>query len=342
MSKNILFVSANPSSTAKLDLADELRRFQHGLQGHDVEVMLLPAAQPDDLARAMATTDFDVVHFSGHAQDEGILMRNAAGNEELVSVNKLSELFEKYGGKTKLAFLNACDTKNIATAIEGSVGMAIGTNEKLDDVAAKVMTQVFYTALGKGNSLEAAYEEATAALNTHFPEKNVYKNFCGKQDQKLLACASSDGAEVKVAGLPSWDKHFHISHLEKQIGALEHQIELNQKILKALLGIGGVLLFYLLYLASPISWSVLFPLSKDSVTMLIGQKPLFEWLTTVGAAIPIFIASFKQRFLLNGNEELRLKKQLLETVRSSNRMSEKLQNRLHAIMEQSVRGANPE
>ncbi len=104
MSKNILFVSANPSSTAKLDLADELRRFQHGLQGHDVEVMLLPAAQPDDLARAMATTDFDVVHFSGHAQDEGILMRNAAGNEELVSVNKLSELFEKYGGKTKLAF----------------------------------------------------------------------------------------------------------------------------------------------------------------------------------------------------------------------------------------------
>ena len=341
MRKNILFVSANPGSTAKLDLADELRRFQHGLQGHDIEVMLLPAAQPEDLERAMTTTDFDVVHFSGHAQDEGILMRNAAGNEELVSVARLGELFEKSKGKTKLAFLNACNTKEIAEEIQGSVGMAIGTKNVLDDVAAKVMTQVFYSALGKGSSLEDAYKEATDTLDEHFPGKQVYKDFGDKKDQSLITEKATDGLQVKVEGLPSWDKHFHVSHLEKQIRALEHQIELNQTILKALLGFGAAILILLL-LKWPPSFDVLFSITPEGKKALIGDKPLVEWLAAVGAAIPVFIASFKQLFLLNGNEEYRLLKQLLETVRSSSRMSEKTQKRLHAIMEQSVRGANPQ
>ena len=48
--------------------------------------MLLPAAQPEYLKKAVETSDINVVHFSGHAtKDDGIFLRKIDGIKEPVS-----------------------------------------------------------------------------------------------------------------------------------------------------------------------------------------------------------------------------------------------------------------
>lgn len=361
----ILFVSANPTSTRKLDLNDELRTFQNSMRGHDVQVTLLPAAQPDDLRITLESEDFDVVHFCGHAKEAGILMRNPRGVEELVSGAKIAELLSQgktrlvdgktvpAKGGTKLAFLNACNTETVANEIKETVDMAIGTKEKVNDKVAKVMSEVFYSGIAKGYSLDEAYKEASNEIDERDKKNrglNVYLNVTSEadaelpqgkrpRDQVLLPGKRISGQGVQINGQPSWDKHFHVSHLRKQIDALHDEIRLNQDLLGVLVGVGVVALPILLWVASPIKMMEFFPFTVETRTALIGEKPLLEWISTMGASIPILVASFKSRFLINGNEKLRLLKQLLETVKSSDKMSPELQRRLHTIMEQSVRGA---
>ena len=140
----ILFVSANPHWTSRLDLGDEMRELLHSLRGQEIELMMLPATQPEDLKVAITSNEIDILHFSGHATgQDGILLRDKDGMERAISGSELRELIE--GEAIKLAFLNACSTAATAKAIENSVGAVIGTTAPLDDEAAKKMTKVFYS-----------------------------------------------------------------------------------------------------------------------------------------------------------------------------------------------------
>lgn len=349
----ILFVSANPTSTRKLDLNDELRTFQNCMKGHNVSIRLLPAAQPDDLKFTLESEDFDVVHFCGHAKEEGILMRNPNGVEELVSGEKIAEFLSK--GKTRLAFLNACNTETVANDIRETVGMVIGTNKKVNDKVAKVMSEVFYSEIAKGYSLGDAYKKAGGEIDRRDKKKrglNVYIDVTRDTDAKLpqgqrsrdhilLPGKRNPGQGVEIEGQSSWDKHFYVTKLDNQIRWLENDILLNQDILRVLLGLAVVAIPLLMWTASPVDLDSMFAMTQDNKKALVGDKSLLEWLSTLGAAMPVFIASIKQRFMLNGNEDLRLMKQLLNMVKSTDQTSPELQRRLHKIMENSLQRTNP-
>jgi len=193
----ILFVSANPSSTARLELADELRQFQHSLSGHDVKLHLLPAAQPEDLRIAIKSKKIDVVHFSGHAKDEGILMRDVDGDEVLVPTSELKTLFAEK--RIKLVVLNACETSEIADEIKDSVDTVIGTNAVLNDSAAHMLSKVFYSALGRGDSIGSAYDEATKTIRGIADgQYDVYTGHGLKNDESLLPAKAAKDKDVEI------------------------------------------------------------------------------------------------------------------------------------------------
>ena len=115
----MLFVSANPHWTERIDLAEELRTLLRCLKGHAVDLQLLPAAQPTDLTEALASDKpedrFHIVHFAGHADDlEGLYFRDPEGLRVPFEKGKLRKLLENKN--VKLAVLNACST--YATANE--------------------------------------------------------------------------------------------------------------------------------------------------------------------------------------------------------------------------------
>ena len=331
----ILFVSANPDWTPRLDLGDEMRTLLQSLKGHDIRLMLLPAAQPEDLKIAIESNDIDIVHFSGHATaEDGLLFRNKDGQKVAISPAELRELID--GRNIKLAVLNACSTKATAESIADSVGAIIATEETLDDTAAKMLTKVFYSTLGNGESIETAFSAANQAIDAA-ELKNVYTQAGGNFDQNLFEPDKEWEGETTIEGQSTWDKYFYVTYLDQQIESAQQDIARNRRWLFILLAL-GLLLIPAIWISTGFEWSNLLPTVKDNWDFLVGQ-PLLDWMLAVGAGIPAVISLMQSRLMIQGNESLSSLIQLKEMVKNSDEMSPDLRSQLQAILDQSLRGA---
>ena len=312
----ILFVSANPHWTARLDLGDEMRELMHSLRGQAVQLMLLPAAQPGDLKQAVVSKEISILHFSGHAtEDEGIILRDEDGMERPVTGEELRGLIE--GRNIKLAILNACSSEATAREIANSVGAVIATNQPLNDQAATESP----TDVGAGHNGE------------------VYVTMGAAWDDVLLPDATSDEADVSLEGQASYDKFYFISYLDEQIRDITARVRRNRHIFLGFLALGIIFWMY--------TWMTNF----DKVQLLIdifGEerldlymgKPYFDALIAIGAAIPALLSFFQNRLRVHGNQEIRSLTQMKELARASDDLPAELQSRLQKIMDQSIRGAD--
>ena len=332
----ILFVSANPDWTPRLDLGDEMRTLMKSLHGHDVRLMLLPAAQPEDLKVAIEGNNIDVVHFSGHAtSEEGLLFRNKNGMKEAMSPAALRDMLDGKG--VKLAILNACQTLTTAEGINETVGAIIATTEELDDRAAQVLTKVFYTRLGDGASVEAAFDSALESINTAELD-NVYVKSGSGFEQTLFPPTVDYEGELTVEGQGDWDKYFYVSYIDEQIASLKKDLDTNRIVFGVLLAFGIAFIPWL-WIQANVEWRDLFPLLKENWGFLVNQ-PFLDWLVGVGAGIPALYALMHRRLAVQSNEQLNSLEQLKRMVRESDDMSPDLRARLHKILEMSLRGAD--
>jgi hypothetical protein len=335
----ILFISANPKWEDRLELGDELRTLMSSLKGRDVDLMLLPAAQPEDLRIALGSADVDIVHFSGHAEEEGILLRDADGFAYQVPGSELLSLLQDKG--VKLVVLNACSTRATAGQIEEAVGAVIGTTEPLDDRAANILTKVLYASLGNAQSVRSAFDDAVESIE-HAKLPNVYIQAGANTDTPLFPGRSDETGEVRIEGRASYDKFFYISYLDEQIRNLTGRVWLNRVLFWVLLATGLVAWYWLWfntpvtigdvtnYVANPQNWGDIF------------GTPLLDSLLALGAGIPALISFFQSRLMMHGNRELRSLNQLRELAKASDELTPELQGRLQKILDQSIRGADKE
>lgn len=333
----ILFISANPKWEDRLELGDELRTLLSSLKGRDVELMLLPAAQPEDLKVALGSTDVDVVHFSGHAEEEGILLRDSEGFAQQVPGSELRDLLRDNG--IKLVVLNACSTKVTAEAIEEAVGAVIGTTRPLDDRAAKKLTKVLYASLGTGQSIRTAFDEATETIEkSKLP--NVYVRAGKNVDAPVFPEKADEKGEVRIEGQAPYDKFFYVSYLDEQIRNLTGRVRLNRMLFWILLA-AGLFAWYWLWFNTPIGiGEVKNYVTKPENWGAIFGTPLLDSMLALGAGIPALLSFFQSRLLMQGNQELRSLKQLRELARASEDLTLELRGRLQKILDQSIRGAD--
>lgn len=336
----ILFVSANPHWTARLDLGDEMRELLNSLRGQEIDLMMLPAAQSEDLKVAVASNNIDILHFSGHAtEQDGILLRDKDGMEQAVSGSELRQLIE--GGEIKLAFLNACNTEATAKAIENSVDAVIGTTEKLDDEAAKKMTKVFYSVLSGGGSIEQSFDEATKTiLDDGF--ENVYMRSGDAADRSLLSSPGSDESAVKIKGQTYYDKYFFINYLDEQIRNLKGRVTLNRVIFWILFVLGVTFFAWLWTLGAEdeVDLKLLVDIiGEDRIDHYIG-KPYLDSMIAIGAGIPVLLSFLQSRLTLNANQALKSLMQMKEMAKASENLTPELQDRLQKIVDQCIRGAD--
>lgn len=333
----LLFVSSNPHWTERLDLGDEMRELLHSLRGQDIELMPLPAARLEDLEVAVTTNDIDVLHFSGHATaSDGIILRDEDGMEVAMSGAELSQLIKDKN--IKLAFLNACSTEATANAIKDNVDAVIGTNNPLDDRAAKKMTKVFYSELGSGHTIDEAFDEATESI-TKDGLKSVYMHTGNATAKPLLSEASSEKSGVRIKNQTYYDKYFFISYLDEQIRNLQGRVQLNRFIFRTMLVLGAAFLAAMWIFG--VDKSALFVnfFGQERIDTYVG-KPYLDSLIAVGAAIPILLASFQNRLTIHSNQEIRSLTQTKELVKSSENLTPELQTRMRVVMDQCIRGAD--
>jgi TPR repeat protein len=179
----ILFFAADPQSirpggTSRLQLDAEVRKIRKRVstatRRDDLEFDTHWAARPGDLVQALGETRPRVVHFSGHCGHAGlVLVGSEASRGHNVDGSALAQLFAAYPGDIRVVVLNACLSLPQAEAIAGVVGCAIGTGSEITDDAAIAFSSAFYRAIAFGDSVQAAFDRARAALALeHFEERD--------------------------------------------------------------------------------------------------------------------------------------------------------------------------
>lgn len=167
-SARILFLAANPLTTSHLDLEEELRGIEAELRAvrfrHDITLTTGHAARADDLVRLLRQHQPSIVHFSGHGEPDGIVLRTEAGHA-VVPGDALTRLFRDRG--VALVVLNACYSDTQARQLLQAVPAVIGTTDAVDDEAARRFSVAFYRTLGNGHPVKDAFRDAGDAVAIH-------------------------------------------------------------------------------------------------------------------------------------------------------------------------------
>lgn len=167
-SKTILILAANPTSTARLRLDEEVREIDLGLLAKNHERFRLVqkwAVRQRDFYRAILEYQPQIIHFCGHGGEDGIVLEDEAGQPVLIEQEALAKLFKLFAVKgVECVILNACFSEKQAQAISQYIKYVIGMNKAIGDKAAINFAVAFYDALAAGNEVPFAHELGCAQL----------------------------------------------------------------------------------------------------------------------------------------------------------------------------------
>ncbi|MBD3883107.1 GUN4 domain-containing protein [Phormidium tenue FACHB-886] len=159
--KTILILESNPRQD--LDLNEEIRELtsviEQSRNGEQFDVKIALAVRPKDLQKLLLKYKPQIVHFCGHGTGEqGLVLQNDAGQEQRVTTEALSDLFELFAEQIECVLLNACYSDVQANAIAQHVEYVVGMKQEIQDDAAIAFATGFYQALAYGESIERAYK----------------------------------------------------------------------------------------------------------------------------------------------------------------------------------------
>lgn len=164
----ILFLAANPMNTARLRLDEEVKKISTDLRlSRERDNFILAqewAVTPDSLMQAILDTSPQIVHFSGHGEQEGICLEDEQGRAKFVSVEGLANLFRQFRDSVRCVLLNACYSLAQAEAIKEHIPHVIGMSSAIPDTAAISFARGFYKAVGAGRDIPSAFELGRAAV----------------------------------------------------------------------------------------------------------------------------------------------------------------------------------
>jgi hypothetical protein len=165
----ILFLSANPLTTSRILVDEEIReifeRIHEGPYRDRFELYQHLAARPIDLQKLLLLHQPHIVHFSGHgSRKHQLVLSGESGRGQLVEPRALVNVFGLYKDHVRLVLLNACFTNPQARSLAEVINYSIGTAREIGDRACVTFAGAFYRALGFGKSVRDSFLSAKAEL----------------------------------------------------------------------------------------------------------------------------------------------------------------------------------
>jgi hypothetical protein len=169
--KKILILASNPKTTTKLRLDEEVREIEEGLRRSKhrdrFEIRSIWAIRLRDLRRSLLDFEPQIVHFTGHGREDGLLVEDELGMAVRISTKALKGLFELCANHVECVILNACYSAPQAVAISKHINYVIGMKKEIKDKAAIEFAVGFYDALGAGRTVEDAFEFGRNAIRLY-------------------------------------------------------------------------------------------------------------------------------------------------------------------------------
>ncbi len=165
----VLFMASNPTSTVRLLLDEEARAIQQQIRLSEyrdsIQFETRWAVRTSDILQAINETNPTIVHFSGHGTQTGeLVFLNAAGAESIVSKEAITAAMATSSDTVRLVVFNACFTESQATSVVKHIDVAIGMADSIGDDAARIFAAQLYSAIGFGQTLQIAFDQALAQL----------------------------------------------------------------------------------------------------------------------------------------------------------------------------------
>lgn len=166
----ILFLGAN-YSLWQLELDKEVKKIQTSLklsrERDNLEMKQEWLVTTESLMQAMLDESPTIVHFSGHGDEAGIILKDENEEIKVVSPDALSSLFKLFKDTVRCVVLNSCYSEPQARAIRLHIPYVIGMRSKIPDTAAIAFSTGFYKALGAGREIPFAFNMGKAAVEMH-------------------------------------------------------------------------------------------------------------------------------------------------------------------------------
>jgi hypothetical protein len=160
--QTVLYLAASPRDMAPLRSDLEMRKVQEQLQlskqPNQFRLEYRPAARFDDLSHALIHYDPQVVHFSGHGDQNGdLFLENDLGDRDSITPEGLADLFGQHKPTLRCVIVNACHSVRLAEAVSRHIDYVIGMRYQILDEAAIHFSKGFYEGLFHGRSVPDAF-----------------------------------------------------------------------------------------------------------------------------------------------------------------------------------------
>lgn len=166
----ILLLASNPKNTSSLRLTEEFRDIKESIKlsenSHDFDVFEGYAVRAKDLRRLILEKAPHIIHYSGHGEDEGILLENNQGNTNPVEGHVLEDLFSLFDS-INCIILNSCYSVKQANSLKKVVPYIIGMQESIKDQSAIYFSTGFYDAIASKRTIEDAFKFGVNAIDLH-------------------------------------------------------------------------------------------------------------------------------------------------------------------------------
>jgi hypothetical protein len=199
----VVFFTANPTNGSFLKISRELREVQKRIDESgaiSLELILRPAAEPQDLGRHLQRDDADIIHFSGHSNRDGLWFEDgqAAGKE--IPTKVLDEMFAQRKGTTRCVVLNSCWSQRQAKVLAKHVECVIGMASKVEDNAAITFSAGFYEALAFGRDVDSAFKHGCQQMAIQDPR--------AKKQGRMVCGAKVRAGEIRFSTRPELRAEF--------------------------------------------------------------------------------------------------------------------------------------
>lgn len=161
----ILFLAANPQSTSRLALDEEVRGFAEQLRasgvGDRIELRIEWAVRAQEIPTLLLRHRPQIVHFSGRGSRSGELLFVGQDSAAAAPVSPeiLRRMFEELRDDILCVVLSACYSSEQAAALVQVVPCVVGLSRAVRDHAAKAFVVGFYQRLASGQSVHMAFNQ---------------------------------------------------------------------------------------------------------------------------------------------------------------------------------------
>lgn len=164
----VLFMAFNPAEQSPLRLDQEARDIEEKIKlskhRDSVKFKTKWAVRAADILQAINDYNPEIIHFSGHGNEDGLALEKTDGSTHFVHVDAITQAIQTTSDNIKLIFFNTCHSHTQAEAVTEYIDVAIGMNDTISDEAAKVFSAQFYSSIGFGYSVEKSFQQGIAAL----------------------------------------------------------------------------------------------------------------------------------------------------------------------------------